>query len=1084
MKKSLRKTCAVVLAAATTAGIAGAAGATTLANFVGNGTSSSVKAEVTDKVMAISSFKSSVYLGDTFTMPTATFEGNAITTYTVVAPSGKEQTVTEGKFKVNEVGTYTITYTSGNYSGSVTFRSTTSKYTIELQDNTSRVLPTKVGKSFDGDLYVPGYVVKDKNGDKVNDADVEITVTSPNIDVYTVDANGKINFGDDELVTGTYTVYYRVTMDGYYITDTKKSFKVVEGEAYSGKTLELSYSSEKPESVNIGKPVTLPSLSATLGDDSVNIYYTVEVYKNGTEKLDPETEVHDTTVLAVNENGRYEFTANEAASYYKVKYNAVDALGNTASVEFSIETVEDTLAPTPIVVNAYDTDDVDSIENVDYALPSYFGTDGAVKILAVYAEDFGSFEFSDYKFERRIENSNYEVLYTDTEAPNKYILFNTASGYEAGADEVIALDADGEKITLAEGKYTVYYKATDAAGNKKEINYTFEVDADYNDYDGIPEVEFNDTFFSAVDKGDTIEFSKPTYNDSKDERLNTRVTYQYFDSANDAVGGEVELELGSGSKYSIDTAGAPNDAAYVRITAYAVNDIGNEGKASKDITIYSEFIDTVAPVVYSVGTYTATATQGDEITLPTIVFEDDDISSLNASISVVCKDANDNEIQYTVSNAKQIKVANNLLYDGGKFVAATAGTYTVAVSATDAAGNVVIKFLEYTVSAASYTGELRFGNIGLSNSTIELGESFKLPEATIIGDANGEFGYFVVVESDATSKVNQYGNYKFTPPVVGEYKVKYVMYKTADYAIGTNGEILGTKDAQDDEYGSIEFTVTVKDTTAPNVYVDWSSEAITLPGANTDETGAIAVAYEKGTKILLPTFSADDLSGIDATKSVITITNTATSSTRTIKYSDMASEYAKYKNGESSTLYYTFSQNAEYTVTYTAYDNEGNQASQKFTVKVGDLDAPVLEVSDKIIKSSYKIGNTITIDLNDDSLNYFTITDGDDKATVENIKVKLTRDGSEVKNTSEDDGVYKFTLDDAGSYELTFTVTDAAGNESDPVVKTFEIASNESKSVSRTQAVGTILIVISVVVLGGVIVYFVISKRKMDKIYK
>ena len=89
----------------------------------------------------------------------------------------------------------------------------------------------------------------------------------------------------------------------------------------------------------------------------------------------------------------------------------------------------------------------------------------------------------------------------------------------------------------------------------------------------------------------------------------------------------------------------------------------------------------------------------------------------------------------------------------------------------------------------------------------------------------------------------------------------------------------------------------------------------------------------------------------------------------------------------------------------------------------------------------------------------------------------------EVKNQETEAGKYKFKLEDAGEYELKFTVKDSAGNESE-VVKTVSIAEKGESNLTSAESLGIVLIVVSVVVLAGVVVYFVISKKKMDKLYK
>lgn len=1076
MKKSLKKTCTIALAVATTATVAGGVGgAVKLIN--GNYSKTyEAYADNVDGVMSISNYKKTVNLFDTFTMPTAKLDGQDITEYTVKTPSKKTLTqadITDNKFVVDEIGTYTITYTTDNYQGEVTFKSVASKYTISFVENTERIMPKKVGTNHDKQICVPDYKVTDKDGNDITaTTNVDITVTAPNItDKFTVNnERGWINFGNTLLTAGTYVVTYRATdANGNFIAQKQTEFKVVEGDAYTTNKLELSYTAEKPESINVGKTVTLPGVTATIDKESTSVYYTVEVYKNGTEKVNADTEVNGTKVLLRNENGAYEFTANEIANQYTVKYTVVDALGNEAKTEFVIDNVIDNLKPTPIVVDAYDTENVAGLENKDYILASNFDPSKKILINAYYGDDLGTFAYADYKFKREIQNASYEVIYSEEVDANKNLIFNLPANSQLQANEKLAVDENGDAITLEDGTYYVYYTVTDKSGNSSTVHYKFVVDTDYSDgkFAGEtikPEVSFNDTFYASVDKGEKIEFNVPTFSDNKDERLYSEVNYVYLDANEEIIGEATILELDNG-KYVIDTNAAPLTAAKVKITALARNDSGEETKKSQLITILSELTGTVAPTVENVADYEANVEQGEMIELPMITFSDDVPDTLNADVTIKC-DNNGTVVDYVAENSTTIRSGDNVFYKGGRFVAATPGEYTVSIKATDAAGNVVIKFLNYTVTSPVIAGELRFDNIGLTDKTIELGESFKLPEAKIIGDNANQYNYYVRQVSGPTGAL--INNDKFTPSKIGEYELEYVMYT------GNPLEYNGEEE-------TIKFKVTVEDTTKPEIYVNWKSDKIRHVGAEEDVEGAIEVAYEKGVRIMLPGFSADDMSGIDETKSVITIKNSANSTTTTIKYSEMNDELEKGADGK---FYYNFAKDAEYTITYTAYDLQGNSTSESFVIKVGDLDAPVLVVSDNVVKSKYSIGDEINIDLTNDTKNYFTITGGDTKAKVENIKVVLTCNDVEVDNLSKISGKYRFTLDKAGSYALKFTVTDKAGNVSEEQVKNFEIAEKAESSVSTTQVVGTVLIVLSVVVLGGVVVYFIISKRKMDKLYK
>ncbi len=1105
MKKSIKRTAASILAVATVAGVAG----TTVLSFnetIGANGTNVVKADTStanDNTLVISSYEKVVKLGAEFTMPTAKFYGvggaeTTLTTYTVTTPTGgtfTQENVTGGKFKVDEIGEYTITYVSGDYKGEVTFEVETSTYNVKLVENNANILPSKIavkdknGNAFTGELNVPNCKVVDENGDEV-DAIVEIKVTKPDFTTQDITASKKIVFNAENPIAEG---YYIVTYTAYskngeekdsYLGEVKTEFTAVSADSYNNKyDLTIAYESEKPSSVNVGKTVELPAVSAKNGTEAVPVYYEIKVYKNGAKEAIAEDALvgnTDKKVITKNEKGVYEFTADEVGAYYRVEYTIKDALGNTKKAEFNIDTVEDTLNPTPIIVDAYATDTatLKTLKNKDYALKSMFGQiDGVqedIVIKAIYAEDLGTFNYKDFKFERRIENSSRELVYkNDTfEDACKEIVFNH-SGDDLDNTKYITVPAD--TATLKDGYYYVYYTVTDANKNKATVSYKFTVDKNFDWKDSSsndikPTVTFNDTFYSAIELGEKVEFGAITASDEKDDRLETQVYYTY---TTDGVEGEkVVLKLNDDNKYVIDTATMKDGATRpTKLTIYAkaINDGGKETIEKKEIILNSEVLGNDIPSVYDVDDagYSYTYVQGEKITIPTIKFKDgeDGVDSLNTEIKVKCTTADEKVINYTAQNAMAIKVGGYLVYSNANFVAATAGNYQVAIKVTDAAGNAVVKFFNYTVTDASYTGALRFENMGISeNNELELGNTFKLQVAKITGENANLYDYYVVcTESPKDPKVLNKSEFK--PSAIGTYKLKYVMYEIANPENTVDGE-------------SFEFNINVKDTTGPVINVVWETERV-----NDDTTRqSIQAAYDKGTKILIPKFSASDLSGIDTEKSTIVISSKST--TRTIKYSEMNKKYADGKTGSTQdTMFYTFNNDAEYTITYTAYDKEGNTSSKAYTIKIGDLVAPTLTVSDKIANSTYKSGETITIDL-EDSRDYIKVYDLKTDLTKKDVKVQLYLNGTEIKKTdASTDTKYSFKLTDAGEYELKFTATDDAGL-STTVTKTFTIQDKSTSNMTSTEIIGTVLIVVSVAVLAGVVVYFIVSKKKMDKLYK
>ena len=165
-----------------------------------------------------------------------------------------------------------------------------------------------------------------------------------------------------------------------------------------------------------------------------------------------------------------------------------------------------------------------------------------------------------------------------------------------------------------------------------------------------------------------------------------------------------------------------------------------------------------------------------------------------------------------------------------------------------------------------------------------------------------------------------------------------------------------------------------------------------------------------------------------------------------------------------------------YTITYTVYDNNNNYTTKAYTIAVGDNVEPTLTFADDFVKDSYEIGSELTIDPS-------KITFTDNKAFPEGTKPTISLLNTSTSKEVEYKlvgGMYVFDLDKIGTYTLTVEVSDAVGNTA---TETFsiEVTARTTDTVAVYKIIGTILIVISVLVLVGVIVYFIVSKVKLDK---
>lgn len=1109
MKKSLKKTCAIALVAATSMGVVGTSDLVK-SSTIDAGNTSYVKAdgEFTAKnYLSITNYDKTVGLYNEFALPEVKFfdgtnaSGEAVSEFTVTTPSGFtfDQTsslISNGKFVVDEIGEYFVSYVKGNYAGEISFNVTSEDVTIDFVQDSETLIPSKIAikdkndNAFAGEFNVPNVVVKNESGDVV-DAIVEISLTTPSYEISDISSTKKVVFNADNKIEEG---YYIITYTAYskngsgekdkYLNQTTIQFEGVSEKGYSNEyELSVEFDDEKPQSVNVGKTIVLPGVVATNKDtkETVNVTYSVVGYKNGSSTAITDADKFKDVAVLVEEDGKWEFTADEVGVYYSFIYTIKDAFGNQTTKSFNINTVQDNLTPTVMVVDAYATtgageetvvDNEDNIKDVVYKLKSIVGNE-PVYIKAIYASDLATVNYSDFKFERILENANRTEIYKNTNFSDakKELVFNHANPESLDADKYLAVDQ-----TLNNGTYYITYKVTDAYGKSSSQTYKFVIDNtfDWKDANGEyikPVVSFNDKFYSAVELGEVITFNEITASCEKDQYLFTRVYGEYY-KGTELLSTTDNLVLKDG-KYSIDTSKAPEGATMLKIHAEAVNDNDNAeqntGKATPvEIKLYSEKLEGSAPVITNANyASTTTYTQGDTIEIPSVELTGGKggVSSLSTVVSVKCTLADKSTVSYEAKNGGAVRIGDTYLYSGAKFMAATAGSYQVSVKVSDGAGNVVVQFFNYTVESADFAEELRFGNIGISEDTMELGETYKLPTPSIEGAEPGtNYDYYVTCVEGPTDATDY--KYEFIPTKVGEYKLQYVMY---------DADTLATVSAK-----PVELTITVKDTTDPKINLVWETNYVLANGATTADTNkqAIKPAYDVNTTILLPKFSISDnskASGIDKNKSNVVISSSKTGSYE-IAYSDINNQFST-----SGKLAYKFTQNAEYTITYNAYDIAGNHSKVVKTIKIGDLVAPTLIIDDAIVNQEFKKGQTITIDLSETE-SFITVEDNKTDLKKNDIKVSLWVGNVKQTETKDGDKV-SFTLKDAGEYELRFEVTDGA-NLKTTKSKYFTIEEESGSSITQSDVTKTLLIVGSVLVLGGVVVYFIISKKKLDKLYK
>ena len=122
-----------------------------------------------------------------------------------------------------------------------------------------------------------------------------------------------------------------------------------------------------------------------------------------------------------------------------------------------------------------------------------------------------------------------------------------------------------------------------------------------------------------------------------------------------------------------------------------------------------------------------------------------------------------------------------------------------------------------------------------------------------------------------------------------------------------------------------------------------------------------------------------------------------------------------------------------------------------------------------------------TLDINLDKLVLEDLGGDTTKDYLEdNLTVTLVApDGTSVKNNATEGRNYSYTMAQTGNYTLKFVVKDNVGN-TNTYSYTVNVPSEEAETDENkiSPVVGTVLVVLSVVVLAGVVIYFIVSKKK------
>ena len=226
------------------------------------------------------------------------------------------------------------------------------------------------------------------------------------------------------------------------------------------------------------------------------------------------------------------------------------------------------------------------------------------------------------------------------------------------------------------------------------------------------------------------------------------------------------------------------------------------------------------------------------------------------------------------------------------------------------------------------------------------------------------------------------------------------------------------------------------------------------------------------------------------------------------------------RNEDDGTYQFTPKNRGSYTITYHAVDARGNEADTNedntITVQVGDSISPeiyLVESFDNLFNPDvhkFVLGEDDTLTINPkarvkdeegyDSQNIFvwdavgfdvtndaedsdgniSDTEAENNFNYVTVTVSISGPSGNLTRETTDEGYYVYKFTQAGTYTLTLTVEDGAGNNG-RLTRTFNVEAKPVNTVDTTTILGTILIVVSAVILAGVVIYFIRGTKMLPK---
>lgn len=992
---------------------------------------------------------------------------------TVLDPLDNEITLSNKKFIPSKAGNYTVNIygTNGVFYEGFKINVTVDDAVIYIPFNGAEI-PTYIAPNTAIKVPKASMVVYDEDGNidqEKTDAlnyTIAYSVTDPEGNITTLtqtDGDYYVYSADKTQTSGSYIVRYKATAQGNAVVKTT-DFIVHVQEGFEDKEKPTLSVTGVPSSAAQRVKLTLPKATAKDNkDENVKITVTVkdsdgnDVVK--VDDSDPKNLVLGTEKVVFDNDKNMSFYPWKSGPY-NVEYSAVDDSGNVANKLTYVINVSDTKAPTI----EWDEDLVPDkwAINITNAKGRIEGDERLLTVPKPEVWDNVT-PANEIALYFSVKNSSGEFIY-DSKETTQPSLFK--DGFIAQDDENYYLDFN--VLTKKTGQYTLTFTARDKDANGKLKNASYRVKT-VNIVDELKDInnpilqttnipayvmvgeKFIEPVITAVDPSD--EKSEAT-------KVIVKKTYEFVDSEDNAT----EFDFNNKNYY------IPEEEGYIRITVEAKDSVGNKVLDEHDnevdsvvytINVYSEDIDTEAP------TFKSGLEWVDENNPDTSLFVDDEGQLVQRTIYFNDKDSK----KVTVSNIVIQSATSQYDFIGYEVIVRGPGTKTVGDTTYEGLGqrlNTAVK------SKVFFDQSENKYNLVLEQISFEVNKEGK-HSLTIRAFNMSGASTFATVTFNVTKK-NDVSSNSF----VGNGAVSALSYNTT---IPTELELgepyaLPLKDADGKDLGSREIVGPAYELKG-NVFTPKAVGQYTIilyreNGVKETSVTVTCIDSEKPEFKLLgevPSYVAkyDAEDNADAFVEIpeVSVVDKGALKEYSVKVVDNNGEivHIETRNGKDG---FVPRVDGTYTITYTVNDSS-NTATYSITIKCGDLIKPtIVDVS--------KITPEVTKYKQNDKLYAKELekTNVSDNVT-ESDKLVITRtlygpNGNAISVETDDSNKEYYTLRDAGTYTLTYTIKDEAGNV---YTKEFTITvTGEGKKPFNYQLLSTVLIITAIVLIIGVGIYF------------